>query len=149
MQLYAESASAKPMFSADRRLYGLKGRFQYVRCDNCGLVYMNPQVIPDCISQIYPENYAQHQAYSSGPDKDHRDHICLKLFLALSHPIQMSSTLAAATAISTPATKALPLPGQRSGDFRKCRAFCEKSSTALMFSVAISSRPLMRKNLLT
>ena len=63
------SASAKPLFSAIDRLYGLKGRFQYVRCDNCGLVYMNPQVTPDCISQIYPENYAQHQAYSSGPDK--------------------------------------------------------------------------------
>jgi 2-polyprenyl-3-methyl-5-hydroxy-6-metoxy-1,4-benzoquinol methylase len=30
---------------------------------------MNPQVIPDCISNIYPENYAQHQVYSSGPDK--------------------------------------------------------------------------------
>ena len=59
----------KTLFSARDRLYGLEGRFQYVRCDDCGLVYMNPQVIPDCISNIYPENYAPHLVHSSGPDK--------------------------------------------------------------------------------
>jgi 2-polyprenyl-3-methyl-5-hydroxy-6-metoxy-1,4-benzoquinol methylase len=64
------SAHFKTLFSARDRLYGLEGRFQYVRCDDCGLVYMNPQVIPDCISQIYPENYAQH--HSSGPDRGSR-----------------------------------------------------------------------------
>ena len=59
----------KTLFSARDRLYGLEGRFQYVRCDDCGLVYMNPQVIPDCISNIYPENYAPHLVHSSGADK--------------------------------------------------------------------------------
>jgi len=63
------SDHVKILFSAIDRLYGLEGRFQYVRCDDCGLVYMNPQVIPDCISHIYPENYAPHQAYSSESDK--------------------------------------------------------------------------------
>jgi SAM-dependent methyltransferase len=46
------------------RLHGFKGSFQYVQCTECGLVYMNPQIAPDCIVQFYPADYAPHQANS-------------------------------------------------------------------------------------
>jgi ubiquinone/menaquinone biosynthesis C-methylase UbiE len=54
---------------ATDRLHGFEGRFQYVRCEDCGLVYMNPQISPECISQFYPADYAPHQVSSSAQNK--------------------------------------------------------------------------------
>jgi SAM-dependent methyltransferase len=51
------------------RLHGFEGQFQYVQCKSCGLVYMNPQITPECISRFYPDDYAPHQAGSAAPDK--------------------------------------------------------------------------------
>ena len=42
------------------RLHGLEGQFNYVKCNECGLVYMNPQVITEDIPRLYPESYAPH-----------------------------------------------------------------------------------------
>lgn len=42
------------------RLHGIPGTFRYVRCRGCGLGYMNPQVVPDDVPQLYPGDYAPH-----------------------------------------------------------------------------------------
>jgi 2-polyprenyl-3-methyl-5-hydroxy-6-metoxy-1,4-benzoquinol methylase len=56
------NAAARPLWMAVDRLHGFQGRFQYVQCANCALVYMNPQIVPECSSQFYPPDYAPHQA---------------------------------------------------------------------------------------
>jgi len=54
------SDDATSLFEAIDRLHGIAGRFRYVRCRSCGLVYMNPQVTPDNVALLYPESYAPH-----------------------------------------------------------------------------------------
>ncbi|MBN1974702.1 MAG: class I SAM-dependent methyltransferase [Sedimentisphaerales bacterium] len=44
------------------RLHGVEGEFNYVKCSECGLIYMNPQVVPEDIPQLYPSNYAPHHS---------------------------------------------------------------------------------------
>lgn len=50
----------RPLLEAVDRLHGIEGSFRYVRCTECGLVYMNPQVVPEHVGQLYPESYAPH-----------------------------------------------------------------------------------------
>jgi len=66
------SDRSKPLWTAVDRLAGFEGQFQYVRCANCGLVYMNPQIAPTCISRFYPADYAPHQFRPERPDKADR-----------------------------------------------------------------------------
>ena len=40
------------------RLHGVPGDFQYVRCRRCGVIYQNPQVVPEDVHHLYPEDYA-------------------------------------------------------------------------------------------
>ncbi len=47
-----------PLYTARDRSCSIEGNFTYVRCNTCGLVYMNPQVIPEDIGKLYPEVYA-------------------------------------------------------------------------------------------
>ncbi|MEN6427792.1 MAG: class I SAM-dependent methyltransferase [Phycisphaerales bacterium] len=54
------SADAEVLFDAVDRLHDVQGSFRYVRCRQCGLVYMNPQVTPECIGLLYPPEYAPH-----------------------------------------------------------------------------------------
>lgn len=54
------SDEATRLFEAVDRLHGIDGRFRYVRCKRCGLVYMNPQVVPESVGLLYPESYAPH-----------------------------------------------------------------------------------------
>ncbi len=61
--------NAAPLRMAIDRLHGFEGLFQYVQCKSCGLVYMNPQIAPECISQFYPDDYAPHQAGSASTGK--------------------------------------------------------------------------------
>lgn len=51
------------LFTAIDRLHGTPGEYSYVRCTDCGLMYMNPQVSGD-LSPLYPEEYEPHQATS-------------------------------------------------------------------------------------
>lgn len=44
------------------RLHGFDGQFSYVRCRNCGLVYMNPQICFEELGRYYPQDYAPHKA---------------------------------------------------------------------------------------
>jgi len=60
---------AKPLWQAYDRLHGFDGQFQYVRCLDCGLVYMNPQIAPESIARFYPDDYAPHQAGAAGEEK--------------------------------------------------------------------------------
>lgn len=55
------SSDSKPLFSAIDRLHGFEGTFQYVQCRQCGLVYMNPQIVPEQLHRFYPDDYAPHQ----------------------------------------------------------------------------------------
>lgn len=48
------------IFKARDRLHGIGGTFSYARCAECGLVYMNPQVVPEDIGKLYPSDYAPH-----------------------------------------------------------------------------------------
>ena len=48
------------LFDARDRLHGIGGTFTYVRCTKCGLVYMNPQVVPEDTEKLYPADYAPH-----------------------------------------------------------------------------------------
>ncbi len=48
------------LFDARDRLHGIGDVFTYVRCTECGLVYMNPQVVPEDTEKLYPADYAPH-----------------------------------------------------------------------------------------
>jgi SAM-dependent methyltransferase len=50
------------LFSAIDRLHGLGNEYSYDECDQCGLVYMNPRVVPDAAMQVYPTSYQPHAA---------------------------------------------------------------------------------------
>ena len=54
------------LFEARDRLHGIEGTFSYVRCSECGLVYMNPQVVPEDIGELYPSDYAPHSTTAKG-----------------------------------------------------------------------------------
>ncbi len=56
------SSENRFLFNAKDRLHGIGGSFSYVKCVNCGLVYMNPQITPEDIGKFYPVNYAPHQS---------------------------------------------------------------------------------------
>jgi SAM-dependent methyltransferase len=55
-----DSDDAAFLFKAKDRLHGIEGEFDYVRCNQCGLVYMNPQVVSEDIARLYPADYAPH-----------------------------------------------------------------------------------------
>lgn len=48
------------LFNARDRLHGFEGTFTYVRCTECSLVYMNPQILPHDICRFYPDDYGPH-----------------------------------------------------------------------------------------
>jgi len=52
------------IFKARDRLHGIGNIFTYVRCKECGLVYMNPQVVPGDLEKLYPTDYSPHSAIS-------------------------------------------------------------------------------------
>jgi 2-polyprenyl-3-methyl-5-hydroxy-6-metoxy-1,4-benzoquinol methylase len=55
------SSRSSFLFKATDRLHGTPGEYTYVRCESCGLVYMNPQVTGD-LSPLYPAAYEPHAA---------------------------------------------------------------------------------------
>jgi len=54
------SKNASIIYKAKDLLHGVEGQFDYVKCNDCGLVYMNPQVITEDLPKIYPDSYAPH-----------------------------------------------------------------------------------------
>ena len=58
------SQNASILCNARDLLHGVEGEYVYVKCDDCGLVYMNPQVITEDLPQLYPDSYAPHYSGS-------------------------------------------------------------------------------------
>lgn len=54
------STESSFLFDARDRLHGIGDIFTYVRCKECGLVYTNPQVVPEDTEKLYPADYAPH-----------------------------------------------------------------------------------------
>ena len=54
------------LFEARDRLHGISGKFSYVSCSEGGLVYMNPQVVPEETGKLYPSDYAPHSTSVKG-----------------------------------------------------------------------------------
>lgn len=48
------------LFEGVDRLHGFYGQFKYVKCGDCGLVFMNPQISFEYIHKFYPQDYAPH-----------------------------------------------------------------------------------------
>lgn len=60
--LICGSASAAPFITAEDDLTGRPGRFTFVRCDECGLVYQAPRLTPEHVRPYYETDYIAHQA---------------------------------------------------------------------------------------
>ena len=60
------------LFNAKDRLHGIDGTYTYVKCKECGLVYMNPQVVPEDINKLYPTDYAPHSAVDTSANSKKR-----------------------------------------------------------------------------
>lgn len=66
------SSQWEPFVIGTDRLHGFEGRFMYVRCSQCGLVFMNPPISPEEIGRYYPDDYAPHQKTASSEDDQSR-----------------------------------------------------------------------------
>jgi SAM-dependent methyltransferase len=60
-----ESPDAMPVATMRDRLLGLEGEFNMVRCNRCGLHYLNPQPTRSELARYYPEEYDPFQAQAS------------------------------------------------------------------------------------
>jgi len=61
-----KSADSAVLFNARDRLHGIGDMFTYAQCNECGLVYMNPQVVLEDIKNLYPADYAPHSTTGKG-----------------------------------------------------------------------------------
>jgi SAM-dependent methyltransferase len=62
------SARATHFMDAQDDLTGKPGRFRFVRCDECALVYQNPRIAADRIADWYDDEYIAHRRKSDfGP----------------------------------------------------------------------------------
>ncbi|MFM1548766.1 MAG: class I SAM-dependent methyltransferase [Lentisphaeria bacterium] len=57
--------SSDEWLNGEDYLWGVEGRFSYTRCDECGLLYMNPRVVPTDAGKLYPEDYGPHLGASA------------------------------------------------------------------------------------
>jgi 2-polyprenyl-3-methyl-5-hydroxy-6-metoxy-1,4-benzoquinol methylase len=44
------------------RLYGVPGRWNFMSCRECGVLWLNPCPVPEDITKCYPERYFTHEA---------------------------------------------------------------------------------------
>ncbi len=72
-----QSDDADVLFNAKDRLYGTEGVFIYVRCRNCGLVYMNPRISAEDIVKSYPDDYSP---YRSKEERLHKNKSSLTIW---------------------------------------------------------------------
>jgi SAM-dependent methyltransferase len=70
----------EPLYLGRDRVHEVPGRFPIVRCQHCGLVYLNPRPTPQAMSYYYPPDY---EPYRRAPEearfKIQRFHQRLKL----------------------------------------------------------------------
>jgi SAM-dependent methyltransferase len=55
--LLCSQSDAQLLMPTRDRLCGLPGEFRLVRCNRCGLVYLNPRPTPEAIAAYYPDDY--------------------------------------------------------------------------------------------
>ena len=55
------SSNSKPFIHAEDDLGGTPGRFRFVRCSSCALVYQNPRVTLEAIGAYYDDTYIAHR----------------------------------------------------------------------------------------
>jgi SAM-dependent methyltransferase len=53
---------AEAFLSAGDSTFGFPGTFHVVRCRRCGMLYTDPQVVPEDIAAFYPADYSAHAA---------------------------------------------------------------------------------------
>jgi SAM-dependent methyltransferase len=58
---YCDSGCSSEFVIAQDDLTGKPGNFRFVRCDTCGLVYQNPRITVDHITQYYDDEYIAHR----------------------------------------------------------------------------------------
>jgi len=63
------SSSFKKFFDSIDRLHGKEGKFVYVKCNECGLVFQNPVLDSKELINFYPEDYSPHQAKEAKSEK--------------------------------------------------------------------------------
>ena len=56
-----DANNPKRLYEGIDRLHGFDGKFSYVRCQNCGLIYMDPQICFEELAHYYPQDYAPHK----------------------------------------------------------------------------------------
>jgi len=59
------------LLTAKDRLHGIEGEFHVVKCEDCGLVFVNPRPDQEEIKRFYPSEYGPH-AQRPGPSHAHR-----------------------------------------------------------------------------
>jgi SAM-dependent methyltransferase len=59
--LYCDSTSSSHFIDAEEDLTGKPGRFTFVQCHQCGLVYQNPRLTVDDIKEYYDDEYIAHR----------------------------------------------------------------------------------------
>ncbi|NLE43614.1 MAG: class I SAM-dependent methyltransferase [Chloroflexi bacterium] len=57
---FCKRNDASLLFTGRDLLHGIPGSFDLVRCNHCGLIYLNPQPSVDELAPYYPEDYEAH-----------------------------------------------------------------------------------------
>ena len=58
-----EGNELKSIYKTRDRHYGIKGEFNIDRCENCGLVFLNPMPTEKYLTSLYPKTYYSYQDF--------------------------------------------------------------------------------------
>src|SRR5262245_46188280 len=64
--LWCHAEEAEPFLTGEDDLTGKPGRFTFVRCRRCGLVYQSPRIPLEGIKAWYDDDYIAHRAHDVG-----------------------------------------------------------------------------------
>jgi SAM-dependent methyltransferase len=59
--LHCGAESRTPFIEAEDDLTGKAGRWSFVTCDDCGLAYQHPRIVPEHIGAYYDDEYIAHR----------------------------------------------------------------------------------------
>lgn len=80
-----DSSAAEVYLIGEDRQYKNEGSFSYVKCSNCGLVYLNPRLTPGRLGEFYPieEYYTYAPVSSQGYLEEIKDQ--MRMWVARNH----------------------------------------------------------------
>src|ERR1700722_183378 len=58
-----EEKKFKNIYKTYDRHYGIKGEFNIDKCENCGLVFLNPMPSEEYLTRLYPKTYYAYQDF--------------------------------------------------------------------------------------